>query len=340
MKRDAAGLASLSGHNSRNCRSRSDSVKNWRSRANRLTAVIAAFVGMLAQARQARGQACCAGAAAVTPARLAVHEDALVGAQVRAANLFGSFSPRGSYVAASATEWDIEQDLFGALRFAPRAQAALLVPAVETYRRAKGPAGTLSDFGGGIGDVNLSARYDFTLAGESKIVPGIAALAGLTFPTGRPPDSSDGVAHPLAADATGIGAWQLNLGITFEQTTGPWLFGVTGLYAKRTTRTVGTASVSLGAQWSAMAAAAYTFSNDAALAIVAAYSFEGNTEADGVESPESSRRIPQLTIAGLYPWSDHWRLQGAVFAAPPVSQLGKNTPASLGMLLGVVRSWS
>jgi hypothetical protein len=276
----------------------------------------------------------------VTPARLAVHEDALVGAQVRAADLFGSFGSDGSYVGASSAEWDFEQDLFGAFRFAPRAQVALLVPAIQSYRRGKNSTGTLSDFGGGIGDVNLSGRYDFTLAGESKIVPGIAALAGLTFPTGRPPDESDAAAHPLAADATGIGAWQMNLGVALEQTTGPWLFGLTGLYAKRTTRTVGPVSVSLGAQWMAMAAAAYTFSNDAALALVAAYSFEGNTEADGVETPRSGRRIPQLTIAGLYPWSDHWRLQGALFGAPAISQLGKNTPASFGLLLGVVRSWS
>jgi hypothetical protein len=98
--------------------------------------------------------------------------------------------------------------------------------------------------------------------------------------------------------------------------------------------------VSLGGQWTAMAAAAYTFSNDAALALVAAYSYEGNTEADGVENPTSSRRIPLLTIAGLYPWSDQWRLQGGIFATPPISKLGKNTPASMGVVLAVVRSWS
>src|SRR5215510_13266024 len=36
MKRDAAGLAgSLSGQNSRNCRSRSDNAKDWQSSASR-----------------------------------------------------------------------------------------------------------------------------------------------------------------------------------------------------------------------------------------------------------------------------------------------------------------
>lgn len=178
-----------------------------------------------------------------------MHEDALVGAQARVADGFGTFFRDGSYIAASSPEWDFEQDLFGALRLAPRAQVALLVPVIQSFRRGRDVHGAISDFGAGIGDVNLSGRYDFTLAGESNVVPGIAALAGFTVPTGRPPDASDAASHPLAADSTGIGAWQFNLGVAFEQTTGPWLFGVTGLYAKRTSRTVGPSSVSLAAQW-------------------------------------------------------------------------------------------
>src|SRR5262249_23706903 len=112
------------------------------------------------------------------------------------------------------------------------------------------------------------------------------------------------------------------------------------LYAKRTTRTVGATQVSLGAQWVALAAAAYTFSNDVALALVASYSIERNTEENDVEKASTGRRIPQLTISGLYPWTDKWRLQGGIFATPPISHFGKNTPATFGFVLGIVRSWS
>ena len=297
---------------------------------------VIAFVAVSIHPTRAGAQACCAGAAAVTPGRLAVHEDALVGFQSRAADIFASFSKDADYVPASAAEWDFEQDLFGALRVARRAQVALLAPVVQTYRRARG----ISDFGGGLGDLNLSGRYDFTLAGESEVVPGVGALVGVTFPTGRPTESSDAANHPLAADATGTGAYQLNLGLALEQTVGPWLFGVTGLYSKRTPRTIGGTKVTLGAQWTVLAGAAYTFSNDAALALVASYSAEGNTEADGIEVPMSSRRIPLLTLAGLYPLNDPWRLQGGVFATPPLSSLGRNTPANLGLVLALVRSWS
>ncbi len=160
------------------------------------------------------------------------------------------------------------------------------------------------------------------------------------MPTGRSPEASDGAAHPLVADATGIGAWQVNLGLALEQTAGPWLFGVTGLYAKRTSRTVGNATVSLGAQWTVLASAAYTFPSDAALAFVVSYAVEGNTDVDGVELPATQRRIPQLTLAGVYPYSDRLRLQGGIFAMPPVSQLGRNTLASWGLIAALVRSWS
>jgi hypothetical protein len=297
-------------------------------------------VAIVFRAASANAQACCAGAAAVTPGRLAIHEDALVGLQGRAGDIFGSFARDGSYVGASATEWDFEEDLFGALRVAPRAQVALLMPVVETYRRGRGPAGDVSDAGAGIGDVNLSGRYDFVLAGESSAVPGIAALAGFTLPTGRPVESSDAAAHPLAADATGIGAWQVNLGLALEQTAGPLLFGVTALYAKRTPRTVGNTKVSLGAQWTVLAAAAYTFANDAAAAFVLSYAVEGNTDVDGVEQPMTLRRIPQLTLSGVYPFSDRLHLQGGIFATPPVSKFGQNTPAQWGVVFAIVRSWS
>jgi hypothetical protein len=304
-----------------------------------LLAVLAALA-ISFRATRADAQACCAGAAAVTPGRLAIHEDALAGVQARAADMFGSFKPDGTYVRASATEWDFEQDLFGAVRVARRAQVALLLPVIETYRRERGLGGDVSDFGGGVGDVNLSGRYDFVLAGESGVVPGIAALVGFTLPTGRAPDAGDAAAHPLVADATGIGAWQVNLGLALEQTAGPWLFGVTGLYARRSLRKIGDVSTSLGAQWTVLASAAYTLPSDAALAFVVSYAVEGNAEIEGAQIPMTQRRIPQLTLAGVYPFNDRLRLQGGTFAMPPVSHLGQNTPASWGMIAALVRSWS
>jgi hypothetical protein len=303
-----------------------------------------AFLALASDPSRAWGQACCAGAAAVTPGRLAIHEDALVGLQLQGAQIFGSFSSDATFRGSPArtSEWAFEQDLFGALRVVPRGQLALLVPAVQTYRRTpagggrEGVRGAQSSFGGGVGDINLSGRYDFTLAGEAIYIPGIALLAGVTFPTGESIESAE---DPLGTDATGVGAYQANLGLALEQTQGPWLFGVTGLVAKRSTRTVGPVTTSLAAQWTLLAATAYTFPNDAAAALLVSYTVEGNPEVNGV-TVDATRRVPIFGAAGIYPLSDAWRLQGGLFLTPPISQLGRNSPATLELVLSLLRSWS
>jgi hypothetical protein len=299
-----------------------------------LFAMLIAMLVSIAFPTRASAQACCAGAGAVTPGRLAPHEDALVGLQLRAGNVFGSFSPAAGYVAAPArtTEWGLEQDFLGALRVVPRGQLALLVPTVQTYRRTPYE----SSFGGGIGDVNLSGRYDFVMAGEARYIPGVALLAGVTFPTG---ESVEAAEQALGTDATGVGTYQANLGLALEQTVGPWLFGVTGLVAKRATRTVGPVTTSLAAQWTLLAATAYTFPNDAAAAVVFSYAVEGNAEINGV-TRETTRRLPLFGAVGLYPFSDTWRMQGGVFLTPPIAPLGKNTPARVELIFSVLRTWS
>jgi len=297
-------------------------------------AVIAVSVAVLACAGRAAAQACCAGAAAVTPGRLAIHEDALVGLQLRVANAFGSFAPDGRYRGAEGgtTEWNFGQDLFAALRVMPRGQLALLVPAVQTYRRTG-----RSEFGGGLGDVNFSGRYDFVLAGASRYIPGVGVLAGVTFPTGTSVEAAE---RPLATDATGVGAFQANVGVAVEQTVGPWLFGVTGLLAKRTSRGAGSTRTTPGTQWTFLAATAYTFPQDAALALLVSYAVEGAPEVAGQVRSALVRRLPRFGLAGIYPITDQWRLQGGLFLMPPISHLGRNTPSYADVVFTLIRSWS
>jgi hypothetical protein len=294
---------------------------------------IAIAIAVCATPARAFAQACCAGGAVVTPGRLQLHEDALVGLQLKGATLFGSYDPSGRYAASPAgdTEYDFEQDLFGAVRFLRRGQAALLVPLVETRR------GTPQDgahLGGGLGDINASARYDFVVAGESLYVPGIALLAGVTLPTGTPPESAT---QPLAVDATGIGAFQANVAAALEQTFGTWLVNATGMIAKRTPH----GGETLGTQVTLLAAGAYTLPNDMAVALSAAYAFEGEAVgSDGASIPGSSRRALTLALTGLVPLTDAWRLLGGFTLNPPIDRVGSNQPASAGLTLTVIRSWS
>lgn len=289
----------------------------------------------------AHAQSCCAGAGALTPGRLSQHEDALVGMQSRAATGFGRFTDDGTFAASprEASEIDLEQDFFASLRVLRRGQVSLLVPFAETRRRF--PT-TGAEIGGGIGDVNASARYDFLLAGRDRWVPGVALLAGTTLPTGTPPDSAH---KPLATDATGIGAFQGNVGVAVEQTFGGWLVNATALLAQRTARTVRSNANApeiherLGTQLVVIAGAAYSFRDDSAFAAFASYTVEGDATIDGAETPATARRSLQLTAAGVLPLTDRWRLQGSLSMHPPISDLGRNQTATAGLTWTLVRAW-
>ena len=296
-----------------------------------------ALVSCLTQ--RAAAQACCAGTGVVTPGRLALHESALVGVQLKAAAEIGSFDAHGRYAALTrgGSELDLEQDAFAAVRLNRHAQAALLLPVLETRRTSA----TQSEFGGGFGDANLNLRYDFTFAGATKTIPGLGILAGITFPTGTPADSSR--IRPLATDATGIGAFQASLGLAVEQVFGPWLVNLTGVVAQRTARTVSQSGITihehLAAQWTALGAVGYVFPSEAALALSASYTAEGNATIDGATAPDSSHRTTTVTFAGLLPLSDSWRAQAALFQNVPISTLSVNQPALLGGSLTAVYAW-
>lgn len=286
--------------------------------------------------RAAWAQACCAGSGALTPGRLAIHERALVGAQLRAADVYGSFDGRGHYSTPppGAGEVDFEEDVFGSVRFLRRGQASLFVPVVETHRRARSLG---AELGGGLGDVNLSARWDFVDAGEYRVMPGVGLLAGLTFPTGTAPDAAS---KPQATDATGIGAFQGNVGLALEQTFGPWLVNATLLAAKRTPREANGVRTTLGTQFTALAAVAYAFPDDSAAAILASYTFEGDATIDGHDAPDSGRRLMRVSLAGAHPLSDRLRLQGSLSLDPPLVYVGQNQTTAVGFTLALLFSWS
>jgi len=299
----------------------------------------ALVAGLLSWPHSALAQACCAGSGVVTPGRLALHDSALVGVQFKAALEHGSFDDHGAYYGLphGASELDLEQDWFAALRVVERGQVALLVPLAESRRTSAGR----SEFGGGIADLNLNFRYDFVRAGESVWLPGIGVLTGLTFPTGTPPDAPH--LRPLATDATGIGAFQANLGLALEQAFGPWLVTATGMVAKRTARTVQQAGLEvheqLASQWTALAACAYVFPSEVALALSASYTVEGQATINGQLAPGSARRATALSASSLLPVGDHVRLQASLWDNPPIAHTSSNQLASVGVGATAVYAW-
>ena len=289
----------------------------------------------LLDADWAAAQACCAGASAITPARLELHEQFLIGVELRAAYMLGSFDASRDFrdLPPGAAQWDFEQDLFASLRVLGRGQLGLLVPALESWRRT---STTGSEVGGGLGDVNLNARYDFIYANELSYAPGVALLLGVTLPTGRAPEDAE---QPLGSDATGIGAFQFSAGLGLERSFGDFLVSGAGIYSKRTARDVRGLESELGAELSALLGLAYSIREGASLAFVGTYTVEGDAAVDGEEVPNTAREHFRLAAVLGFSILDEWRIQGGPFADPPLDGLGRNQIASLGGSFTVIRSF-
>jgi hypothetical protein len=302
-------------------------------RASRSTSLLAVLA--LCVPEHALAQACCAGSSALTPARLGIHEDGALGLILKGTGILGGWDAQRNYFVQSAgtAEFDAEADLVGTLRLFTNAQVTVLVPFLKTYRAASG----ISEWGGGIGDINLSARYDFTHAGQFTVLPGIALLVGVTFPTGRPPDSASNL---LATDATGIGTFQLTGGLALEQSFGHYLLDLTALVAWRTPRSVSGVDTTLGGQFQALLGVGYVFDNDASVAFSFSYVAELDAVINGQAVPESGRALPTLGFSGALPVGESWRLRGSINYNLPISGLGRNQPAGLGFTLSILRTWT
>ncbi len=294
----------------------------------------AVVLGALTAAGTVRAQACCAGAAAITPGRLILHERALAGVEVRGSVLTGSHAADGTFRAppSGTSEWDFEQDLFASLALTDRAQASVLAPFLESARRS--PT-TGSEFGGGLGDVNASVRYDFVWSHEYRYLPGLALLAGVTLPSGRPPESAK---KPLGSDATGLGAVQANLGVAAERSFGAWFADIALLGAKRFDRTARGVRSGLATQFTGIAAGGYAWTQTSA-ALAVTYAAEGDASLDGARVPSSAKRELRLTGSVTTSLSDTVRLRGGAFFDAPLDGVAQNEPDALGLSATFVKSF-
>ena len=282
----------------------------------------------------ARAQACCAAASALGIARLAPHEDAVIGVGVRAMSLFASIDPTGKYLASPAgtAEYDFEQDIAATMRVLTHGQLTAVVPLVETYRSVPG----LTDVGGGLGDVQLGARYDFVETGQSRRWPGIAFAMSLTLPTGRAPEGASG---PLASDATGTGGVQAGAQLALERTFGDTFLHLSGSAVWRAPRVVEGLHTQRGPAFTGLAAAGTTFlKGDLVGAVTLSYVAEMAARFEGVLVPDSGNEGTRVGLSGGYSFSYDWRLQAGLFSDVPFSPLTRNQPLGAGLSLMLLRS--
>jgi hypothetical protein len=297
------------------------------------------IVAVTANPRRALAQACCAGGTVVTPTRLAVHEDIAVGTQIRARTNPGSFDARGHYSSSSGVEQILEQDVAASVRLGGRGQLGAVLPMIETHRNVGG----LDDWGGGVGDLSLTARYDFLLAAEALYWPGFGVLAASTSPTGTPADAPTG-SHPLAADATGAGTYDVTLGFDVEKVSGHIYAAVNAWLTHRFQRTLQMGAAmplkeSFSMRWTLMGVAGYVFDSEAALGLYVSAFDEGPGTTNGVEDPTTALRLTTAGVAGVLPIRDLWRLQGSIFTDVRISSFGRNEPVGYGLMASLVRVW-
>lgn len=263
-----------------------------------------------------------------------MHEDAIVGVLARASYLYGSLDADGAYVAAprGAAEVDMEQDILIALRPFRGAQASLSIPIVETYRQTGGA----SEASGGVGDITYGMRYDFIGASEASGLPGIAALAALTLPTGTPPESAS---KPLATDATGTGSVQGALGLSIERESGHSVFNLTGSVTIRGPRQIGAIEAQDGLELTAFGAGGYVFTSGSALLMTLTYTIglAGTREGVAVEGGGHARARAGLAFG--HALSSELRLQGGAFVDLPIPRSGYAEPLGVGLSIAALSPW-
>ncbi len=298
-------------------------------------AALAAAALALAWPATAADQACCAGGALVNPTRLAPYEDGAAGLQLRARGMYGSFDSGGAYAWAH-DEQDFEQDLAASVRLTRRGQAGLLLPFVQTRRVESGQAST----GAGLGDLAVTARYDFALASEMLFWPGVALVGSVVTPTGKAAGSGT---NPAGTDATGTGTVNASLGVSFEKIHRALYFALDGWLTYSAPRTVdtpgGPITTSFPLQITALAVGGYVFESEAAAAVYVSFIDRGGIRLNGDSQPGTELRLTTVGLSGLLPLGERWRLQGTIFADLPAAPFGRNEQAGGGLTVALVRLW-
>ena len=185
-------------------------------RARPVAVGLVAAIACLSGAR-AEASPCCVSATAHGVGRLLMWEDWAVGMRTSMALGVGGWDTAGDFRAFGDTyaEQEWRQELWTLVGLVRRVELHARVPAVLTHRRA----GSASETGGGLGDVQAGLRYEIVPFGGPPPVSGVATTLAVVAPTGRPLFSAH---RPLGTDATGRGAWVVVAALALEQTRMPW----------------------------------------------------------------------------------------------------------------------
>lgn len=301
-----------------------------RRRISRCSKALAVLGLALATEETAWAQACCVAPGAAGVTRLASEESALAGLDARAQTSVGTLDASGRYRSSRTRDLALEQRLFGTIRVLSRGQVAATVPIVETVKGSE----TASAAGGGVGDVQLSTRWDLVYSGEAW--PGLALLAGVSAPTGRPAERAE---DSLGAGATGTGTTQGWGGLAIERIRGPWLYGGSVLVTMRAPRDLGPVHSSLAPRFTTALMGAHAWTSGLAISLGTSWDVEDRARANGEVVSGSARRALRVTSALQVRLGDQARLVASIYTIPPLPAVTAGEASSVGISLAVVRPW-
>lgn len=221
----------------------------------------------------ARGAACCVGSTSPFPVRVGECEKVVVGLGAGIEHGYGRWDRRGGVAGLGIAEDALTANVGAGFRLDRRWQVGLIVPVRANHR----VGGETAVWGGGVGDVTLTALWD-PMEEVYQGAPTVLLSGGVRLPTGRDWSESDGV---LLEDVTGLPNPTVNLGVALERSLGkvPWMAGAdaslgVGSLGKLQPGVTAYGSVGtyLGTDWSLLGTASWSFSwaaADGSAAVVA-----------------------------------------------------------------------
>jgi len=290
---------------------------------------------LLAAPRASLAAACC-GSGHGLGQRLGPSERAAISISLRGADRFGGHGYDGAFALAPPGVLDLEGRAELGVLVAPvsRLQLGLVAPLVLSARRS----GDVSATGGGLGDLAFSARFDVVPLSSAGALPAIAITTALTVPTGR---SAADTTDPLAAGATGLGAFEVRPGIFIEKN---FDGAATAIFSAsvglRTAMTDARGErVELGPRARFVAAAGPIFDSGLSLSGGVVHEIEAAPSIAGATTPGADRRRTAALVFAGYDISSRYTLLASLEADLPIPVIGKNEPSAVALAIGLRRAF-
>ncbi len=298
------------------------------SRSWQIALMAGVVLATLGWSTPAMAQACCAASQTGGPVRLSPGQVAALGVNADGRLYTGRFDGT-TYRSQQRNNLEWRQTLAGARQFGDSWQVGATVPFVQSRRAG----GEISEWGGGVGDVGVQARYELMATGMSMSWPGIALVGSVVAPTGRSPaDSMQRGQTLLQSDVTGSGWWRVGLGGQVEWLKGRWFIAaelgasqaVLEGQAERTRQV--TPLPALAGRLSAGRPVGASWLWDGALYLAGSLTVDqdlGDRIDGSWRSDTAERRVALQLQAGGYV-SQHWYLMVRGEYVPPIDGFGQN----------------